>query len=298
MNEQIHRYNRYIRDLLGLKPRSETPKQYYAGSEILVQKTLSPANFRVYLLSLPRQIDGSMIDVWAIDLSKLSFAIRPNSDGHRDTRQLGFPHIALPLGPLEGNYFSRLPFSSRFSYYTTANKVDYGSQGIVHRFPRGSKFNEPFSGGLAINGNGNLEIVDQEGIRRSSDNKLAVAQLVYSANRDNFATLIDQKWHHFGTEETIGESIGSWSWWLQWGDKTVYFNPVKRHPLHREQLTFGDMCRLNTVFAQNSDWKTAIGAPGFSGGFAICDGKRHLLVNPSPASMHHTAPAVLVGVVQ
>lgn len=297
MNEQIHRYNRYIRDLLGLKPRPETPKQYYAGSEILVQKTLSPANFRVYLLSLPRQIDGSMIDVWAIDLSKLSFAIRPNSDGHRDTRQLGFPHIALPLGPLEGNYFSGLPFSSRFSYYTSANRIDYGSQKVVDRFPTGSELNKLFSGGLAINGKGELEIVDQAGVRNSSDNKSTAAQLVYSACRDNFATLIDQQWHHFGTEEKIGESIGSWSWWLQWGDKTVYFSPVKGHLLHKEQLTFRDILQLNTVFAQNSDWKTAIGAQGFSGGFAICNEEKNLLVNPRPAVMLHTAPAVLVGVV-
>ena len=287
---------RYLRNVFGLKPRPESPKQYYAGSDILVKDTLSPANFRVYLLSLPRQIDGSMIDVWAIDVSKLSFAIRPNANGHRDTRQLGYPHIALPLGPLDGNYFSRLPFSSRFSYYTTANRVDYGSQTIVHRFPNGSEFNEPFSGGLAINGNGKLEIVDQEGIRKSSNNKLAVAQLVYSSNRDNFATLTSQLWHHFSTEETIGESIGSWSWWLQWGDKTIYFSPV-RHPLDKEPLIFQDICHLNTVFAQNSDWKTAIGAQGFSGGFAICNEEKNLLVNPRPAVMHHTAPAVLVGVV-
>ncbi|OGE27062.1 hypothetical protein A3H85_03110 [Candidatus Daviesbacteria bacterium RIFCSPLOWO2_02_FULL_40_8] len=285
---------RYFRDVFGLKPNPETLKQYYAGSDIVVKDTLSPANFRVFLLSLPRITDGSMIDVWAMDLSKLSFAFNQSSNGHRDTRDLDFPHITLPLGPLEGNYFSGLSFSSKFSHYTTAHRVDYGSQTIVHRFPNGSEFNEPFSGGLAVNNKGELKIVDQEGIRKSSNNKSAVAQLVYSANSDNFATLMAQDWHHFGKKETIGNSLGSWCWWLQWADKTVYFSPVKRHPLHKEPLTFQDIYRINNVFTENLDWTTAIGAQGLSGGFAIRDQGKNLLVNPSPAVMHHSSPAVLI----
>lgn len=239
--------------------------------------------------------NGKNTTVLVVNLTNSKFAIRQATNGHRKTLEAN-AHVALPLGPIEGDYQGNNHWSSRLKFYTSDGTQIFGSTNVVDRFENLKKeLNKTYSGGIIIHPDGSLEIVDQEAIKQSQQLRTPSGQLFYNFSNTNADKLLAEYWHHMGKQQTIDHSTQSWSWYYQ-DDKKLLFLCAKKGPgFLRNVLTVRDICVINSYISQGKNWRAGLSCFGLSGGFVIRNFGGHSFSSHNEPGMFHTTPAILVG---
>ncbi len=229
--------------------------------------------------------------LFAVELPHGNTSMQKATLPNRKT-DIGSPHIALPLGPVRGKYYSGKPNETRYINYASDGGRNFGSPEVVDRFEGFEpSLGSQFSGGLVIE-NGNVTIVDGDQLKEATEQHLPAAQLFYSWTSENYQDLMNQKWGHFGVYEQIGESNYIWSWYLQTAEK-VFFVAPKYKELKNNIFPIRYINDVNTLLSNDSPWKAALADSGLGGGFIINNGAETYSNNPHPENFH-SVPLCLV----
>lgn len=233
----------------------------------------------------------------AVNLTNCSFAMKEahgEIGKNRKTTEDG-PHIALALGPVAGDYITGFPENTRYVFFASTQGKQFGSACVQDRFIGiDTLLNTPFSGGLTVKENGELDIVGQEGITDASEKGHATAQLFYTATDNTAATLANQYWEHFGNNERIGSSAYTWSWYYKDEDKLLYLCPKKGAQFQNNLISFDQINVINTQLAKGKKWKTALADSGLGGGFVIRNETELTYASHPHPELFHSVPLILI----
>lgn len=216
-------------------------------------------------------------------------------ESHLQNRKTQFlePHIALPLGPVYGNYYHGDPVETRALFYLSNGRESFGDDDVIDRFPgREKDINTNFSGGLALGQDGLLELVNQRQMMRRVKRGFPGAQTFYSWNSNNAEGLMQERWTHFGQDQKIGDSVYIWSWYLQTGD-TVMFVAPKYKVVGNNHFPLDYINYVNDLLSEGEYWKAALVDSGLGGGFSLSNGNGNIYSNHPHPEYFHSVPVFL-----
>ena len=194
--------------------------------------------------------------------------------------------LVLPLGYLNDQTIS----NPEFLYPTKTNDGRFVSPNhlIKDRFVGKNSEINLASGGLYIDKNGKIQLVNKDDLNSAMNSNVGFAQMVYYLNQNNKDQILQEHWEHFGTETVIGNTEYMWSAYLQ-NDKTTSFMTTSMD----DNIPLSAFVEVANLM-NKGDFEMVLTDSGYGGGLFYKENDESETFGTSLDDMYHPAPAVMV----
>ena len=212
----------------------ESSKQYKDDEiSFTEQLLLNEQNFEVKRLQVSAQrktvdpLAANAANVILVEYkNSATISLEPTNSGRRDLSILDKTGVSGPVAPVTGDFVhnqSDVVVDRDVNMSMPArdkNGADYGGTELIDRMlPLGPEVNNNASGGLVFKDE-TFHIVDKETLNNAKNTGQSFMQAWYTISNQNEETLLQQNWTHQKVQAEIGDSVYSWSAYIEYHDNS------------------------------------------------------------------------------